>query len=185
MESNNISEEILNRCRTGDKEAFRVVVQQYQRMLFCLAARLLCNEDDAKDVVQETFIKVWLNLSHYDDRQNFRTWIYTIATRLCIDRLRQRSWEAPMPDEEEYFAQYVAEDKTDLPLENHQLLSILHTLVAKLSNKQRIVFTLIYLENLSTEEVTRLTGLDAAKIKSNLYVARRTIQEQLKRLGYE
>ena len=181
----NISDEILHRCRRGDKEAFRAIVQCYQRMLFTLAARLLCNEDDAKDVVQETFIKVWLNLSHYDEHQNFRTWIYTIATRLCIDRLLQRTWEAPMPDDEEYFAQYVAEDKTDLPLENNQLLSILHTLVAKLSDKQRIVFTLIYLENLSTEEVVRLTGLDAAKIKSNLYVARRTIQEQLKRLGYE
>ena len=181
----NINQEILHRCRQGDKEAFRVVVLTYQRMLFSLAARLLCNEEDAKDVVQETFIKVWVNLEHYDERQCFRTWIYTIATRLCIDHLRQRSWTEPMPEDEEYFAQYVAEDKSDLPLENAQLLSIIHTLVAKLSPKQRLVFTLVYLENLPTAEVAHITGLDADKIKSNLYVARHSIQEQLKRLGYE
>ena len=181
----NINQEILHRCRQGDKEAFRTVVQTYQRMIFALAARLLCNEEDAKDVVQETFIKVWVNLEHYDETQNFRTWIYTIATRLCIDHLRQRSWTEPMPEDEERFALYVAEEKSDLQLENAQLLGIIHTLVARLSPKQRLVFTLVCLENLPTSEVARITGLDAAKIKSNLYVARHTIQEQLKRLGYE
>lgn len=180
-----ISNEIIERCRCGDKSAFRIVVQTYQRMVFALSLRLLCDEEEAKDVVQETMIRVWLNMDKYDPKQSLRTWIYTIATRLTLDRLKQREWTEPMPDEEEYFSQYIAEEETDRQLENRELIAIIRTLVNKLSPKQRLVFTLVHFENLSTADVTQITGLDADKIKSNLYVARKTIREQLKRLGYE
>jgi len=180
-----ISNEIIERCRCGDKSAFRIVVQTYQRMVFALSLRLLCDEEEAKDVVQETMIRVWLNMDKYDPKQRLRTWIYTIATRLTLDRLKQREWTEPMPEEEEYFSQYIAEEETDRQLENRELIAIIRTLVNKLSPKQRLVFTLVHFENLSTAEVTQITDLDADKIKSNLYVARKTIREQLKRLGYE
>lgn len=82
MESN-----ILQRCRNGDKTAFRWVVQTYQRMLFSLALKMLADEEEAKDVVQESFIRVWQNISDYDPQRSFSTWLYTIASRLCLDRL--------------------------------------------------------------------------------------------------
>lgn len=180
-----ISNEILKQCQHGDKTAFRVVVQTYQRMVFALAVRLLCDEEEAKDIVQETFIKVWVNITRYDLSQNFRTWIYTIATRQCLDRLRQKAPIEPMPEDEAYFEDYASDLESDRPLENRELISIIKTLVQQLSPKQRTVFTLIRLENLSTDEVTEITGMDADKIKCNLYVARKTVREQLKKLGYE
>ena len=90
----------------------------------------------------------------------------------------------PLPEEEDRFDQYVSDSDTERQLENRELIGVIKTLTSRLSPKQRIVFTLVHLENLDTEEVEQITGLDAAKIKSNLYVARKTIREQLKQLGY-
>ena len=73
---------ILIQCQNGDREAFRSVVQTYQRMVFSLALKMLADEDEAKDVVQETFIRVWQKIGDYDVRRPFATWLYTIASRL-------------------------------------------------------------------------------------------------------
>lgn len=181
---NFINNDIIERCRCGDQAAFRMVVQAYQQMVFTLAFRLLCDEEEAKDMVQETMIKVWVNFASYTPSQNLRNWIYTIAIRLCFDRLKKKAPIEPLPEDEEYFSQYVSDSDTERELENHELLSVIKTLVGRLSPKQRVVFTLVHLENLNTEEVEQITGMDAAKIKSNLYVARKTIREQLKQLGY-
>ena len=81
-----IDEDIIVRCQRGEKAAFRGVVQTYQRMVFSLSLKLLCDEEEARDMVQETFIRVWQRIEEYDTRKNFTTWIYTIATRLCMDR---------------------------------------------------------------------------------------------------
>ena len=81
-----IDEDIVVRCQQGEKEAFRWVVQKYQRMVFSLALKMLCDEEEAKDMVQETMIKVWQNIGEYEVEKNFTTWIYTIAVRLCLDR---------------------------------------------------------------------------------------------------
>lgn len=184
-----ISNEIIERCRCGDKAAFRHVVQSYQRMVYALAFRLLCNEEEAKDIVQETMIRVWLNFRSFDPSAGgdfpLRTWIYTIATHLCLDRLKQESRLEPMPEDESCFKEYMADTETDRRLMNQELMAVIRTLVSQLSPKQRIVFTLVHLENMNTEEVVKISGMDAEKVKSNLYVARKTIRERLKKLGYE
>ena len=133
---------------------------------------------------RETMIRVWVHFASYNPRQNLRNWIYTIAIRLCFDRLKSKAPIEPLPEDEDYFSQYVSDSDTEKELENHELLSVIKTLVSRLSPRQRIVFTLVHLENLDTEEVAQITGLDAARIKSNLYVARKTIREQLKQFGY-
>ena len=179
-----INNDIIERCRSGDQAAFRTVVQAYRQMVFTLAFRLLCDEEEAKDRVQETMIRVWVNFASYDSGQNLRNWIYTIAVRLCFDRLKKKAPIDPLPEDEECFSQYVSDSDTERELENRELLSVIRTLVSRLSPKQRLVFTLVHLENLDTEAVEQMTGLDASKIKSNLYVARKTIREQLKQLGY-
>jgi len=81
--------QILARCKDGDRESFRWVVTTYQQRIFSVALKMLADEEEAKDVVQETFIRVWQKLDAYDLQRPFSTWLYTIATRLCLDRLKQ------------------------------------------------------------------------------------------------
>ena len=70
---------IILRCKDGDKTAFRWVVQTYQRMVFSLALKMMADEEEAKDVVQETFIHAWLGIGDYDVERPFSTWLYTMV----------------------------------------------------------------------------------------------------------
>ncbi len=177
---------IVQRCCQGDKEAFSCVVEQYQRMVFSLTLKLLCDEDEAMDAAQETFIRIWLNINDYQEqRTRFSTWIHSIATHICLDRLKQKRRQVPMPEDERVLTTYLANKNPTHQLENKEWISIVKTLAEGLSEKQRLVFTLSHLEGLDSAEIEQVTGLDAKQIKSNLYVARQHIRERLKRLGYE
>ncbi len=180
-----IAEDIVVRCQQGEKAAFRGVVQTYQRMVFSLSLKLLCDEEEARDMVQETFIRVWQRMGEYDTQKNFTTWIYTIATRLCLDRLKRMQQVVSMPDDELVFRRYASDTDTHRALENKEWVSIVRMLAEGLGEKQRMVFTLCHLEGLTSSEVEEITGLDAKQVKSNLYVARQTIRERLKQLGYD
>lgn len=173
------------RCQRGDKEAFREVVRTYQRMVFSLALKMLYDEEEAKDMVQETMIKVWQNMGEYDLQKNFTTWIYTIAVRLCLDRLRSMRRIVPIPEDEKVLRRFASDEDTHRTLENQEWVAIVKMLADGLSMKQKLVFTLVQLEGLSSQEVEEITGFDAKQVKSNLYVARQTIREQLKKLGYD
>ena len=176
---------IITRCQRGDKDAFRWVVQTYQRMIFSLALKMLCDEEEAKDAVQDTFIRVWQSIKDYDPQRTFTTWLYTIASRLCLDRLKRKNRIVLLPEDEQTLRNYVVDSDSQRTLENSEWISIVRLMAQALSEKQRLVFTLCQLEGLTSEEAEEITGLDAKQIKSNLYMARQTVRKRLKELGYE
>ncbi|MBR6936597.1 MAG: RNA polymerase sigma factor [Prevotella sp.] len=180
-----IGNDIINKCKSGDKEAFRQIIQTYQQMIYSLALKMLCDEDEAKDIVQETFIRVWQNIQRYDTRKDIATWIYTIASRLCIDRSRNRKRIVSLSEDKTVFRQFTSNIDNQKTIENKEWIAIVKVLAEGLSEKQRLVFTLCQLEGLSSSEVEQITGWDAKQVKSNLYVARQTIRERLKQMGYE
>ena len=160
------------------------MVQQHQRLVFSLSLKMLADEEEAKDVVQETFIRVWQRIGDYDTQKSFTTWLYTIASRLCLDRLKQMRRILPLPKDEKVLQDFANNDSQQT-LENSEWVSIVRMLAEGLSPKQKLVFTLCQMEGLPSTEVEQITGLDAKQVKSNLYVARQTIRERLKHLGYE
>ncbi len=182
---NQIEGDIISRCQQGDKNTFRWVVQTYQRMVFSLALKMLCNEEEAKDLVQETFIRVWQSIRNYDPQKTFSTWIYTIASNLCIDRLKRASRIVALPEDQLALRRFADDSDSQQMLENKEWVSIVRMIAEGLSNKQHLVFTLCQLEGLPSIEVEQITGLDAKQVKSNLYVARQMIRKRLKDLGYE
>lgn len=177
--------QILSRCKDGDKTSFRWVVQTYQRRMFSLALKMLADEEEAKDVVQETFIRVWQRLDSFDLQRPFSTWIYTIATRLCLSRLRQKKAVRPTEADEQVLCRYASDTDSHHALENREWVSIVTLMAEGLSSKQRLVFTLCQLEGLPSHEVEQITGMNARQVKSNLYAARQTIRKRLKGLGYD
>lgn len=165
-------------CKNGNTEAFGFVVEKLRQPLFRLAFRLLCDEEDAKDAVQDTFVKAWLAMGKYDPEQRFETWIYRIAVNVCYDRMRagrrRKVYGRPAGD----YADDAAD--TEAKLVNRELRESIMSLTQGLSVKQKLVFTLADLEELSTEEIRKATGLSTASVKSNLYLARKHIRENLK-----
>ena len=180
-----IDKDIIARCKSGDKEAFRWVVQKYQRLVFSLALKMLYHEEEAKDMVQETFIRVWQHIDDYDSKRPFVTWLYTIASHQCLDRQKSAKVIVSLPEDDVLLRQFASSYDEQRMLENNEWISIVRVLANGLSTKQRLVFTLCQLEGLSSQEVEQITGLDARQVKSNLYVARQTIRKRLMELGYE
>ena len=178
-------QQLISQCLEGNKDAFRLLVQAHQRRVFSLALKMVGDEEEAKDVVQETFIRVWQSIRNYDPQKTFSTWVYTIASRLCIDRLKRSSRMVVLPEDEITLRRFASDTDSQQSLENREWVSIVRMIAEGLSDKQRLVFTLCQLEGIPSAEVEQITGLDAKQVKSNLYVARQTIRKRLKELGYE
>ena len=183
-EMQQVDVDIIRKCKAGDKTAFRCVVQNCQGMVYSLSLKMLADVEEAKDVVQDTFIKVWQNIGSYDDRYGFNTWVYTIASRLCLDRLRKVRAIGPSGEDERIFETVADDSDPERQLESSEWVSVVKVMANELSGKQKLVFTLSQLEGLETDQIIEITGLDADQIKSNLYAAKKNIRERLIKMGY-
>ena len=172
---------LIERSKQHDRIAFRQLVETCQPFVFRLAFRLLCCEEEAKDIVQETFIKVWLHLQKYNNRNRFSTWLYKITCNLCYDRLRSMKWSPVNTVESINLSDLALFDESDIEqtIINSELIKYITALTYELSPKQRLVFTLRDIEELELEEVREITGMSNAKIKSNLYLARQYIRKRI------
>lgn len=178
------AEQLIERCRKRDSAAFATLVSAFQPLVFRVAFRLLCDEDEAKDVVQETFIRVWLSLEKYRKEYRFSTWIYKIACNLCYDRLRTIRHALPA-DDEELASIPATGDDVETSVANRQLRELILRYTQDLPPRQRMVFTLRDVEELEVDEVEAITGLPPEKIKSILYLARKNIRNRINQLSPE
>jgi RNA polymerase sigma-70 factor (ECF subfamily) len=169
--------------RQNDANAFRKLVEAHQSMVFSLAFRLLCDEDDAKDIVQETFIRIWKHLDKFNSTMKFSTWVYSITTNLCYDQLKNAK-RKPVDriNSPKLVSQFISDENNELSVINSELAAIIRQMTSGLSPKQKLVFTLCDLESLELIEIQTITGLSANKIKSNLYLARQFIRKKLENL---
>jgi RNA polymerase sigma-70 factor, ECF subfamily len=173
--------DLIESSKRNDEKSFRKIVEGYQSMVYSLAFRLLCNEEEAKDTVQDTFIRVWMNLTKYNPTHKFSTWLYTIASNLCLDKLKSSKHYIQSFAIDEKLNNLISSENVEQKLINSELGEIILALTNELTPKQKIVFTLRYLEDLEVEEIVKITSLSPEKIKSNLFLARQTIRQKLEK----
>jgi RNA polymerase sigma-70 factor, ECF subfamily len=183
----NQDEKLVSLIRQGNAVAFGHLVERHQPYIARIVSRFLFREEDTREVVQDTFIRIWKHLDNYDGHCRFTTWIYTIAFNLCLDKTRalKRRREDRFPPDYETRADYQGEtvDQISDP-DQAGLGKVIRALAQELSKVQRLVFVLRDIQDLPVEEVCRITGFDAGKVKSNLYYARKFIREKLEKGGY-
>ena len=163
-------------CKFGNSDAFKYIVSEYQQLVYSLAFKLLCNEQEAEDVTQDTFIKVWQNMSRYKQQYKFSTWIYKITSNVCYDKLRSKN-KMNTIDIENYDC-FLELNQEEL-LHNKELKKLIVKLTTGLTPKQKLIFTLSDLEEMKVEEIKIITGMTSAKIKSNLYLARKYMKSKI------
>lgn len=165
---------------TGDPTAFEGLVEVSQSLAWSLAIRLLGDEDEAADVVQEAFIRVWRHRSRFRPGTRFTTWFYRIVTNLAYDHLRARSRRSrlfarlPREETERVSVEPVPDERGAV-----RLAGELEGLIEVLPPAQRLAFVLRDLHELSVREVTEVTGMPAHSVKTNLFHARRRLRQEL------
>ena len=168
---------LIEECREGNFSNFRKLIEMTSPFAYSLAFRMLSDEELARDVVQETLITVWQKLGSIKTAEVYRTWIYKIVINKCYDCLRQRKRNPEIRADERTWK--ILNDKiSEMPssaLENQQLADVLTLLTEKLSPKQKAVFILSEIEEMTNDEIAEITGINKSAIKANLYHARKSI----------
>jgi len=173
------TQECIERARNGSRSAFAELVRSHQQFAYGIAFRLLWDAHEAEDIVQETFVRIWRHLHRWNPDQPFTTWMYVIVTNLCRDRLRERKRRPFLRMESEQMEQFEDPAGTLEGPESVDLLNIIGRLTERLSLKQRLVFTLRDLQDLSVQEVAKIAGISEASVKTNLHLARRKLRALL------
>lgn len=178
-----VDKELIEECRNGDLHNFRKVVEKASPLVFSVAFRILGDEDTAKDVVQDTLVTVWKKISQISSDGSFKTWVYRIAVNKCYDRLRKmkRSPEQRMDENNWAIISNHFSEEGITELENKENAQIINLLTSHLSHKQKTVFVLSELEEMSNDEISKITGMTKSAIKANLYYARKNIEELFKK----
>jgi RNA polymerase sigma-70 factor (ECF subfamily) len=179
-----VEEDVITRSQCRDLAAFEQLVRKYQPYAFSLAMKFLCDEAEASDVVQDSFLRVWKNIDRYDPKQRFTTWLYKIVINLCVDRFRvlKRSRSIFLSRDRDPVMEDLPDERDWETMRSHeQLADVIRTLSGRLSPKQRMVFTLRDLQDLTVEEVVEITGLSTGSVKTNLHYARKSIRDVLVR----
>lgn len=169
---------ILKEVELGNLSAFGVVVKNYQHYAFSVAFRCLSNEEDAKDVVQESFIKIWKNIGSFNGKVKFTTWMYKIVINLCYDKLRMRKRAVERCEELNEEIMESCENLEKLYV-NKEQAEIIKYISDRLPKKQRFVFVLRDLEGLAAEEVSQVLDISIQSVKTNLSLARKEIRTRL------
>lgn len=174
---------LIRSCINNEVDAFRTLVDRYYAFTFSLAFRMINDEDEAKDIVQETFITIWKKLKSFNPNKKFDAWLYRIIVNKCYDYIRkQRKLSLLYPDDMNWnLADLIGENDTDEKLSNKEIGKIIRSLTHKLSAKQKLIFVLSDLEAFSHDDISEITGMSKTTIKSNLNHARRNIGMMLEK----
>ena len=180
---------LVSGAKLGDGAAFTQLVNRYERKIFRLAKHITQNEEDAEDVLQDTFLKAYEHVGEFQEQSKFYTWLVRIAVNEALMKLRKRktgkifSLDETVDTGEEMVAREIAvwEDNPEQRYGQEELRAILQQAIDSLSPLFRTVFVLRDIDELSTEETASALGISVPAVKSRLLRARLQLRDKLTR----
>jgi RNA polymerase sigma-70 factor (ECF subfamily) len=179
---------VLARARQGDSEAFRALVEQHSRRAFQLAYRITGNEQDAEDVVQESFIRAYRQLNRFEARAHFGTWLHRIVANCSVDLIRSRRARFDHASTDDLSVN--DQPETDHPnperlAASAQIEQKVAAAMSALSPLERAAFTLRHYEGRSIAEIGKTLGLGTSATKHSVFRAVRKLRAALEPLRAE
>ena len=167
----------------GDQDAFAELVYTYQEAVYNLCYRLLAERTEAEDAAQEAFLRAYLNLQRYDPSRSFKTWVLTIASNHCIDRLRRRRLKWLSIDDDTGGAPGLQlssdEPEPEDAAVSHEQSAALQAILGELNPEYRAAVVLRYWYDYSYNEIADILDTTESAIKSRLFRARQILAEKL------
>ena len=179
---------LVERCRANDEAAFNEVVSRYKNKVYNYIYRMTNSSDDAEDLTQEVFIRMYTSIDSFRSQSSLNTWLFRIASNLCIDKFRRSknrtaaySLDDPVGDSDGEMTHEVA-DHTYEPhrlLENVEMAEQIGAALAQLPEKLRATLLLHDIEGLPYEEIAQIVGCPLGTVKSRLFNARMQLRQRL------
>lgn len=167
----------IERVKSGDLAAYGFLVDKYKNMAYTIALRILSDPVEAEDMAQESFVKAYLQISSFQNKSKFSTWLYTIVYRSAVSKLKG-SQRKMLALDEQFFEKEQTDVPTD-PLITAEREYYVKEAIKKLPKLESLVITLFYFEENSVEEIEEITGLSKSNIKVKLFRARKTLEKEL------
>ncbi|MFC3354453.1 RNA polymerase sigma factor [Sphingobacterium zeae] len=158
------------------EEAFRLLLKKYQQKIYWHVRRMVIDHDDADDVVQDIFVKVWRNLGNFREDSQLYTWLYRIATNECITFLNKKKQKQNVSLDDDTTA-YLAETLADGNYFNGDKAQMkLQQALLTLPEKQKLVFNMKYFEDMKYEEISEVLGTSVGALKASYHLAVKKIE---------
>jgi len=173
-QSHESDEALFRQVQAGGRDAFATLVERYQRRAFGVALRLLGRQQDAEDVVQQTFLRLYEARAKYDPKWRLSTWLYRILTNACVDELRRRRPIRELEEQDEPLA-----EPPDDTLERAERDRLLHEALAEVPTEARIALALYYGDGRTYQEIGAIRGISVNTVKTHLRRGRSALRRAL------
>ena len=176
--------DLLRAVQGDDEAAFDELIERKTAPLMQVALRIIGDREEARDIVQVAFLRVWENRHRFEDRWSPNTWLYRITTNLAIDHLRSRRSRERRAEPVQWHLRHVADSQSRADigaLQRSEVAAIFRRLTSCLSEKQHLVFVLRGVQGLDSRQVAEILGCRTSTVRNHLFAARKKLRRELLR----
>lgn len=183
----NEEKDLILHIKQGDIQAFEILITKYENQIYTLCKRMLLDEGMAEDAVQEICVKIWKEISRFEEKAKFSTWVYRISVNQCIDiirknkrknetslvkenRIENEQWQMEIEDQE---------GNIEEKMESYELKKILEEALLQLKPQYRVICVLRDINDYSYEEIANILGISIGTVKSRISRARQALKKIL------
>ena len=171
---------LVEQIRGGDEAAFEQLVRRKTSKVYALCHRVIGNAEDAKDISQLVFLKLWENLDKYDPSYAFDTWLYRLVTNVGIDFMRNKKSRENAVNSNLRLVKTSTEAEQTVSVQRKEIDLVFQQVSSTLSPKQKTVFVMAEMEDLRSSEIAKILGCRESTVRNHLFNARKLMQQQLK-----
>lgn len=173
--------ELVQTIREGDELAFEQLVRRKTSKVYALCYRIIGNAEDAKDISQLVFIKLWENLEKYDPTYAFDTWLYRMVTNVAIDFMRNKQSRENAVNSNLRLVKTEAEADQGVLVQRKEVEQVFDDVSSCLSPKQKTIFVMNQMDDLPSSEIAKILGCRESTVRNHLFNARKAMQLQLQK----
>lgn len=173
--------QLVQTIREGDSHAFEQLVRRKTSKVYALCYRIIGNAEDAKDISQLVFIKLWENLQKYDPAYAFDTWLYRMVTNVAIDFMRNKQSRENAVNSNLRLVKTAADAEQTVVVQRKEIEKVFDAVSEALSPKQKTIFVMNQMEDLQSAEIAKILGCRESTVRNHLFNARKLMQQQLQK----
>jgi RNA polymerase sigma-70 factor (ECF subfamily) len=173
--------QLVEASRGGDSAAFEQLVRRKTSKVYALCYRIIGNAEDAKDISQLVFIKLWENLQKYDPQYAFDTWLYRMVTNVSIDFMRNKQSRDNAVNSNLRLVRTSIDADQGVSVQRKEIDRVFSSVSSVLSPKQKTIFVMREMDDLPSAEIARILGCRESTVRNHLFNARKIMQQQLQK----